>query len=215
MTEADIRAAIAELAHAATSSIEAGADGIELHGANGYLIEQFLNTASNKRTDGYGAGSVASRIRFAVEVVEACVAAIGKDRVGIRISPYGANGGMVADPETDAVYTQLARELSRIGIVYLHIVDHSSMGAPPVKPEIKAALRETFRGTLLLAGGYDRARAEADLEAKRGDLFVFGRPFLSNPNLVAKLRDNRPLTPPDMSTAFTPGDKGYLDYAVD
>jgi N-ethylmaleimide reductase len=214
MSEADIRAAVGEFVHASRSAIEAGANGVELHGANGYLIEQFLNTASNQRRDGYG-GSVAGRIRFAVEVVEAVAAAIGKDRVGLRISPYGANGGMVADADTDAVYTQLARELTRIGIVYLHIADHSSMGAPTVSPQLKATLRETFRGAYLLSGGYDRERAEADLGANRGDLIVFGRPFLANPNLVAKLRDNRPLAAPDPSTFFTPGDKGYIDYPVD
>jgi N-ethylmaleimide reductase len=214
MSDADIKAAIAEFVHASKSSIEAGADGVELHGANGYLIEQFLNTSSNQRTDKYG-GSVENRIRFAVEVAEACAAAIGKDRLGIRISPYGANGGMVADADTDAVYLALARELSRIGLVYLHVVDHSAMGAPPVPESIKSGLRETFKGTYLLAGGYDRARAEADLAAHKGDLVVFGRPFLSNPNLVAKLRDNRELTPVDFKTFFTPGDAGYLDYPVD
>ena len=214
LSETDIRATIAEFVHAARSAIAAGADGVELHGANGYLIEQFLNTASNHRTDGYG-GSVAGRIRFAVEAVEAVAAAIGKDRVGIRISPYGANGGMVADADTDAVYLELARELQRIGIAYLHVVDHSSMGAPPVSAALTAGLRETFRGAYLLSGGYDRDRAEADLAANRGDLVVFGRPFLANPNLVAKLRDRRPLAAPDPSTFFTPGDKGYLDYPVD
>ena len=214
MTTAEIRATVAEMVHASRSAIEAGADGVELHGANGYLIEQFLNVASNQRGDAYG-GSVANRIRFAVEVAEAVVAAIGADRVGMRVSPYGANGGMTADADTDAVYTQLARELQRIGLGYLHVVDHSSMGAPPVNAELKATLRTTFRGAYILSGGYDRARAEADLEAKRGDLVAFGRPFLANPNLVEKLRANRELLAPDPATFFTPGDKGYLDYPVD
>ena len=214
LTAAEIKQAVDEFTHSAKSAIEAGADGVELHGANGYLIEQFLNTASNQRTDSYG-GSIENRIRFAVEVAEATAAAIGGDRVAIRISPYGKNGGMVDDPDTDAVYAALARELSRIGLVYLHVVDHSPMGAPPVPPEIKATLRKEFEGAYMLSGGYDRARAEADLEAGKGDLVAFGRPFLSNPNLVAKLRDNRPLLPPDHTTFFTPGEKGYLDYPLD
>jgi N-ethylmaleimide reductase len=214
LTASEIATTVAEFAHAARSAIVAGADGVELHGANGYLIEQFLNTAANQRTDSYG-GSVANRIRFAVEVAEAVAAAIGGDRVGIRLSPYGVNGGLVADPATDEVYAALAAELSRIGLVYIHVVDHSSIGAPPVSADLKATLRRTFRGAYILSGGYDRARAEADLEAKRGDLVAFGRPFLSNPGFVAKLRDNRELVAPDPSTFFTPGDRGYLDWPAD
>ena len=215
LTASEVRAAVDEFAHAARAAIEAGADGVELHGANGYLIEQFLNVGSNQRGDAYGA-SVGGRIRFAVEVAEAVAGAIGAERTAIRISPYGANGGMRADADTDAVYVALARELGRIGLVYLHVVDHSAMGAPAWgNAEQKAALRATFPDADVLSGGYDRARAEADLEAKRGDLVAFGRPFLANPNLVAKLRDQRPLAPPDPSTFFTPGDKGYLDYPVD
>jgi N-ethylmaleimide reductase len=214
MSATDVAEAIDGYVHAARSAIAAGADGVELHGANGYLIEQFLNTASNQRQDSYG-GNIAGRVRFAIEVAEGVARAIGAERTGMRISPYGLNGGMVADADTDAVYVQLARELSRIGIVYLHIADHSSMGAPPVSQHLKDTLRETFTGAYLLSGGYDRARADADLAAKRGDLVVFGRPFLANPNLVAKLREDRPLVPPDPSTFFTPGDRGYLDWPTD
>lgn len=215
MTAADIRAAIDEFVHAARSAIAAGADGIELHAANGYLIEQFLNTASNARTDDYGITSIPNRIRFAVEVAAATAAAIGADRVGIRISPHGVNGGLVADPDTNSTYVALARELSLLQLAYIHFVDHSSLGAPPVPADLKAAVRDAFHNPLVLAGGYDKARAEADLAANRADLIAFGRPFLSNPNFVHKLRDERPLTPPDPSTFFTPGEKGYLDYPVD
>jgi N-ethylmaleimide reductase len=214
MTLAEVRGAVDEFVGAARAAIEAGADGVELHGANGYLIEQFLNTAANQRDDAYG-GSVAGRIKFAVEVADAVAAAIGADRVGMRLSPYGANGGMRPDPDTDAVYTELARQLGKTGLVYLHVVDHSAMGAPPVSGELKAALRARFPNAYVLSGGYDRARAEADLEARRGDLVAFGRPFLANPGLVAKLRDGRPLAAPDPSTFFSPGDAGYLDYPID
>jgi N-ethylmaleimide reductase len=206
----DVPAVVAEFAHAAKQAVAAGADGVELHGANGYLIEQFLNGGTNTRADRYG-----ERIQFAVEVAEAAAAAIGGDRVGIRLSPYGVNGGMTPDADTDAVYVELARQLGRVGLVYIHVVDHSAMGAPPVSADLKATLRSTFPNAYLLSGGYDRATAEADLEAGRGDLVAFGRPFLSNPGLVAKLRDNRPLAPYDMATFFTPGDKGYLDYPID
>lgn len=214
MTEEDLRVTIAEHVHAARSAIEAGADGVELHGANGYLLEQFLNTASNQRTDGYG-GTVAGRTRFVLEVARAVVEAIGADRVGLRVSPYGANGGMTADADTDAVYVHLATELGKLGLAYLHVVDHSSMGAPPVSAELKANLRKLFGGAYVLSGGYDKARADADLEAGKGDLVAFGRPFLGNPNLVAKLASGAALHAADPGTFFTPGEKGYLDYPVD
>lgn len=212
MTEADIEAAIAGFVSAATLAVgEAGFDGVELHGANGYLIEQFLNTASNRRTDRWG-GSVENRIRFAVEVATRVAAAIGADRVGIRLSPYGGAGGMVADPHTDAVYTSLAAALAKLGLLYVHLVDHSALGAPPVPDAIKSAIRTAFGGPVIAAGGFDGARAEAVLAAGAADLVGFGRPFLANPNLVDKLRTGAPLNAPDPSTFYTPGPKGYLDY---
>jgi N-ethylmaleimide reductase len=211
MTAADIGAARDELVHAARSAIAAGADGVELHGANGYLIEQFLNAASNQRSDGYG-GSATNRARFALEVAASVADAIGGDRVGIRLSPYGANGGMIADAATDALYAHLADELSRIGLVYLHLVDHSAMGAPPVPVELKATMRERFANAVILSGGYDRAHADADLAAGKGDLVAFGRPFLANPDLVAKLASGAPLRAADPATFFTPGERGYTDW---
>ncbi len=212
MTEADVEAALDSFAAASKLAVtEAGFDGVELHGANGYLIEQFLNTASNLRTDRWG-GSVENRIRFAVEAARRSVAAAGPGRVGIRLSPYGANGGMVADPETHAVYVALARELSALGLLYVHLVDHSSMGAPPVPKAVKDAVREAFRGPVILAGGFDRAAADAALAAGGGDLVAFGRPFLANPDLISRLRTGAALAAPDFSTAYTPGEKGYIDW---
>lgn len=211
MGESDIAAAIAEYANAARLAIEAGFDGVELHGANGYLIDQFFNTATNKRTDRWG-GSVENRIRFAAEVAKAAVAAIGAERIGMRVSPYGVFNGTVADAEMDAMYLRLVDELNRLGLVYIHIVDHSSMGAPEVSPMLKASIRSAFKGRYILSGGYDAARANADLDAKRGDLVAFGRPFISNPDLVQKLQSGAALTPPDSDTFYTPGEKGYTDY---
>ncbi|HAF45380.1 MAG: alkene reductase [Sideroxydans sp. GWF2_59_14] len=211
MSESDIATAIAEYANASKRAIEAGFDGVELHGANGYLIDQFLNTATNQRTDKWG-GSVENRIRFAVEVARASVAAIGADRVGMRISPYGAFNGTAPDAKMDVMYLKLVEAMNELGLVYIHIVDHSSMGAPEVSPELKAKIRVNFKGKYILSGGYDAARANADLDAQKGDLVAFGRPFISNPDLVQKLKNGTILTAPDFSTFYTPGEKGYTDY---
>ena len=211
MSEDDIAQAIAEYAAAAKNALRAGFDGVELHAANGYLIDQFLNTATNHRTDRWG-GSIENRIRFAVEVAKAASAAIGAERIGMRISPYGVFNGTAADAEMDAMYGRLIAELNNIGLAYIHIVDHSAMGAPEVSPALKAAIRAAFKGRYLLSGGYDLARANADLDASRGDLVAFGRPFISNPDLVEKLRHGSTLTEPDFNTFYTPGEKGYTDY---
>lgn len=213
MTEADLEATAAAFVHAATRAVEAGLDGVELHAANGYLLEQFLNPASNQRTDGWG-GDPSRRNRFVLEVARRVVAALGGHRVGIRLSPYGVFNGMAVHPELDEQYTALVKALGEIGVGYVHLVDHSSMGAPEVPASIKAALRKAFPGALILSGGYDAARAEADLEAGACDLVAFGRPFISNPDLVARLRDGKPLAAANPETFYTPGDEGYLDYPV-
>jgi N-ethylmaleimide reductase len=211
MSETDIVQSIAEYAASAKLAIQAGFDGVELHVANGYLIDQFLNTASNQRNDRWG-GSVENRIRFAVEVAKATVAAIGAEHIGMRISPYGVFNAMAPDAEMDALYLGLIDELNALGLLYIHVVDHSSMGAPEVSPVLKAKIRAAFKGKYILSGGYDLARANADLDAERGDLVSFGRPFISNPDLVDKLKSGRELVAPDPTTFYTPGEKGYTDY---
>jgi N-ethylmaleimide reductase len=211
MTEADIAHAVGEYAQAARLAIEAGFDGIELHAANGYLIEQFLNANVNTRTDGYG-GSIAGRNRFALEVARATASAIGAERVGIRLSPHGVFNGTGPFADVDAQYLALVQELSALGLMYVHVLDHSAMGAPAVPAELKAALRAAFDGPFILAGGFDTASAEQALAAGQADLIAFGRPFLSNPDLVARMQSGAPLNAPDFGTFYTPGEQGYTDY---
>jgi N-ethylmaleimide reductase len=211
MTEADIKATIEEYAQAAKNAVAAGFDGIELHGANGYLLEQFIRPNSNQRTDRYG-GAIENRARFVLEVAAAAIGAIGKDRVGIRLSPFGVFNDMPAYATMDADYNYLARELNALGLVYIHLVDHSPMGAPPVPESIKEMFRSVFKRTLILSGGYDAPRAESDLVAGKCDLVAAGRPFLANPDLVARWQSGAAVNAPDVGTFYTPGPKGYTDY---
>lgn len=211
MTAGDIAHAVAEYARSARLALEAGFDGVELHAANGYLIEQFLNANVNRRTDAYGDG-IHGRNRFALEVVRATVAAIGADRVGIRLSPHGVFNGTGAYPGVEAQCLALAEALDQIGILYVHLLDHSAMGAPPVPAELKSRLRAAFKGLFILAGGFDRAGAERALEAGHADLIAFARPFIANPDLVARMQADAALNPLDITTFYTPGPRGYTDY---
>ena len=214
MTEADIEKAIGEYVSSAQRAIAAGFDGVELHGANGYLIEQFLNTASNHRTDGWG-GTVDGRVRFAVEIAQRTAKAIGGDKVGIRLSPAGGNGAMVPDADTDAVYLRLMKEFRAAGLAYVHVLDHSAMGGPKPKAELYAGMHEAFGGPFILCGNFDAARAEVALEEKKGQLIAFGRPFLANPTLVKKLKTGQALRAFDFKFGYTPGTEGYTDFPLD
>ena len=199
---------------AATNAIKAGFDGIELHGANGYLLEQFLSPVSNKRNDNYG-GSIENRCRFLLEVIGGAVEAIGKERIGIRLSPYGVASDMPHYSEIDNTYKYLSEQLNRMEILYIHVVDHSSMGAPAVPVEIKKVIRIRFQGTIILSGGYTKERAENELQGGLADLIAFGRPFINNPDLVERFINGWPLSKElDMKTFYSPGEKGYTDYPI-
>jgi N-ethylmaleimide reductase len=204
-----------EFVHSAKLAIEAGFDGIELHGANGYLLEQFLNPASNHRTDEYG-GSVQNRARFVLEVTRAVAEAIGPERTGIRLSPWGQFNDMPNYPEIDETYAYLAEELQKIGVVYLHLVDHESMGSPAVPAATVANMREKFTNTLILSGGYtDMQRIEEALASGRADLVAIGRPFISNPDLVERLKADTPLAEADPATFYAPGPNGFAEGYTD
>ncbi len=207
----DIAAAKDAFVQGAKNAIEAGFDGIELHSANGYLLEQFLHPHTNRRTDAYG-GSAANRARFVLEVAAGCAEAIGADRVGIRLSPHGVFNDLPPVEGVAEAWTALASELGKLRLAHLHVVDHSAMGAPPVPEGTKAGMRQAFGGTFILSGGYDLAHAQADLEAGKGDLVAFGRPFIANPDLVTRLRTGAPLAEPDMAELYTAAAKGYTDY---
>jgi N-ethylmaleimide reductase len=213
MSEADLKLTIEEFVQAARNAVAAGCDGVELHSANGYLLEQFIRPNSNIRTDGYG-GSIEKRARFVLEVADAVLAAIGKEKVGIRISPFGTFNDMPLYPEIESDYTYLANQLNERGLLYIHLVDHSSTGAPPITDSMKATLRKMSNCALILSGGYDPVRAENDLKSNKGDLIGVGKQVLANPDLPKRWQTGAALNAPDMSTFYTPGPKGYTDYAA-
>ncbi len=203
----------AEFAQAAKNAVTAGFDGIELHAANGYLLEEFLSPHTNTRTDDFG-GSPAKRIRFVVEVAKAAAAAIGADKVGIRLSPYGVASGMAAYPEVEEEYLLLVKELAALGLVYIHVADHKAQGAPEVPPAFKQALRKAWNGSFIIGGSFDQASAQKAVEDGLVDLAGIGRAFLANPDLVERFKKGLPLNQPDYTTLFTPGAKGYTDYPL-
>jgi N-ethylmaleimide reductase len=212
MTLEDLVSTKAEFVSAAKNAIEAGFDGVELHSANGYLLEQFLSPISNVRIDNYG-GSIENRCRFVLEVVAAVAEAIGKDKTGIRLSPYGVASDMPHYPEIDATYKSLSEQLNKLNIAYIHQVDHSAMGAPEVPVELKKLIRKNFRNMIILSGGYEVKRAEADIQSGLGDLIAIGRPFINNPDLVERMKNNWPLSETlNMDQFYTADEKGYTDY---
>jgi N-ethylmaleimide reductase len=211
MTDSDIDAAIEEFVVSAKNTIRAGGDGVELHGANGYLLEQFIRPTSNQRTDRFG-GPIESRARFVLAVIDAVGNAIGRQKVGIRLSPYGVFNDMPNYPGMAYDYDYLARALNASAIAYVHLVDHSSMGAPPVPDAIKREFRRSFKRTLILSGGYDAKRAEQDLSAGHADLIAVGKPVLANPDLPHRWQIGAKVNAPDMKTFYTPGPRGYTDY---
>ncbi|MBO2600225.1 MULTISPECIES: alkene reductase [Shewanella] len=210
MTKADIEQVIADYRQAALNAIEAGFDGIELHAANGYLINQFIDSEANNRGDEYG-GSLENRLRFLDEVVTALVDAIGADRVGVRLAPLTTLNGTV-DANPIETYTAAAALLNRHRIVYLHIAEVDWDDAPDTPLSFKQALREAYQGVLIYAGRYNLEKAEQAINAGLADMIGFGRPFVANPDLPERLRQGYPLAEHDPNTLFGGGEAGLIDY---
>ena len=195
---------------AAANALAAGFDGVEIHGANGYLLEQFIKDGANQRTDAYG-GSIENRARLLLEVVTAVADEIGTDRTGVRISPVSpANGIASSDPQPQ--YNYITEQLSALGIVYLHVVEGATGGPRDVAPFDYDALRTRFKQTYLANNGYNLEFATAALNDGKADLFAFGRPFISNPDLVERLKTGAPLAQLNPATLYGGGAAGYTDY---
>lgn len=214
MTKADIADVIAEYVNAAKLAVEvAGFDGVELHGANGYIIDQFINPHANQRTDEYG-GTAENRNRFVLEIADAVIAAIGAEKVGIRISPDGGFNSCTSFEGAVEQYELLVKGLDEKGLIYLHIVNHEAMGAPKVNEAFYEIAKNHFKNTFIISGGFDAETAEAAIDHEKGNLVAFGRPYLANPDLPYRLEHKLALNAPDFGTFYTPGEKGYTDYPV-
>ncbi|MBT2443382.1 alkene reductase [Streptomyces sp. ISL-36] len=204
----DVRATVADFAAAARNAVDAGFDGVEIHGANGYLVHQFLAAGSNRRTDEWG-GSVENRIRFAVEVVRAVAAEIGPERTGLRVSP-GNTYNDIAETETEETYTALVDAIDPLGIAYLHVHEP----APGIR-ELTLALRKRFSGAFVLNPATQDATSVESLalvEDGIADIVAYGRLFIANPDLPARLRNDGPYNAPDHSSFYSGDHRGYTDY---
>lgn len=211
LSSAEVSQIVQDFAGAAKHAVKAGFDGIELHGANGYLIEQFLNPHINQRNDAYG-GNIENRSRLLLEAVDACIAAIGAERVAIRLTPYGGLHEMPHYDEVEATYQYLAKELSKRKIAYIHIMDQQSRGSFALPDGFLERFRSWYDGMIILAGGMTKEKAQNLIDAGTIDLAAFGESFISNPDLVERLKHNWPLTPPKRQFHYGLTMEGYTDW---
>lgn len=210
LTTKEVGEVVQDFARAAANAMKAGFDGVEIHGANGYLVDEFLRRSSNHRTDQYG-GSQENRLRFLVEVAEAVASEAGAGRTGIRLSPFITQRNMI-DEEIVPTTLKAARELSRIGLAYIHLAEADWDDAPVTPLSFRQDLREAFSGKVIVAGKYDPQRSEAILATGLADVVAFGRPFIANPDLPRRYRENLPLAAFDGATLFGGNTEGYSTY---
>lgn len=206
----EIGAIVENFRQAAANAIAAGFDGVEIHGANGYLIDQFLRRSSNHRSDEYG-GSQENRIRFLVEVAQVVAAEIGAERTGIRLSPYITQRNM-ADDEIIEVILRAAKELDRIGLVYIHLSEADWDDAPAIPEEFRNDLRSAYSGRIIVAGKYAKESGDKIISGGLADIVAYGRPFIANPDLPHRFQEDLPLSDFDAATLFGGKQKGYSDY---
>lgn len=212
LTTPEIARVTQDFVRAARMAIVAGFDGVELHGANGYLFEQFINGALNDRTDQYG-GSINNRLRFLLETLDAIGAQVGGNRVGVRISPFGRLYDMARYDDEAETWVTLAGELNTRTLAYVHLSDQLTIGAEKMPDGFATSFCKTFRGTLIAAGGFDKFSGANALDSGELDLVAIGRPFIANPDLVERMKNDWPLATPDRATFYgNSGAKGYTDY---
>ncbi|MFL9610477.1 alkene reductase [Methylobacillus sp. Pita2] len=200
---------VADYARAARNALEAGFDGVEIHAANGYLLDQFLRDGTNHRTDEYG-GSIENRTRLLLEVTKAVVEVAGADRVGVRISPLNPFND-ISDSDPQALFNHVAESLSPFGLAYLHVVE-GGMGGEGVPPFDFSALRKHFKGGYIANLGYDKAKGDAAIASGHADAVAYGALYIANPDLVERFRQDAPLNTPDQATFYGGDAKGYTDY---
>jgi N-ethylmaleimide reductase len=219
----EVSALVGTFAKACADAREVGFDGVEIHGANGYLSDQFMNSVLNTRTDRYGGASMEDRTRFLMEVVEAAVRELGPGRVGVRLSPFGKFNSMPADPLTQETLLYVAERLGRLGVAYMHLVyelmpeenmETAEFKAHHLDHTLLAQVRAAFPGAIIWCGGFtDRERAQAALDTGLVDLIAFGRPYIANPDLAERLKHGWPLAEADRSAYYTRrGEVGYTDF---
>lgn len=197
--------------NAAISAVEIGFDGVEIHGAHGFLPEQFLNPYTNQRTDEYG-GNMINRSRFLLEIMKGVADAIGKDRTGIRLSPFAGLNDLPLYAEEKSTHQYITDAMEQLGILYIHLSDQSTNGFPPIPEEHIRDVRNRFSNLVILSGGYTTDSGEAILQVGLADMIAYGRPFIANPDLVERFRQGAPLAIGDKNTFYEGGDKGYIDY---
>ncbi len=207
LASAEIPELVEQFGAAAHHARQAGFDGVEIHGANGFLIDQFLRDGANKRGDDYG-GGVAARARFLLAVVDAVVGVLGKDRVAVRLSPHATADG-TTDSDPHQTFGYVAAQLARRNIAYLHLIEPVST---PTSARLGDDVRRAFPGPLVLCGGFTRETADAALAERRADLIAFGVGFIANPDLVRRLELNADWNAPDPASFYSGGDQGYIDY---